>query len=111
MIKKYKVIKSFYCLHWQIANVWQILDEKYINSHFLYTIWYLLDKWFLQELILDNKKPKYKIWDYVVYNFISTNFSKITDICINDSWEFLYNNFCEVQLRLPTPEELQLYYR
>jgi len=82
-----------------------------INVNFLIKEWYIEEIFELKEIL-----PKFKVWDYVVWNK-KTGFS--WDIYIeihsihNIDNEFAYNfeKFRENDLRLPTEEELKKYFR
>lgn len=70
------------------------------------------------------KKPKFRIWDYVVEPREYSNTRVDEFICINSIrfkyWNFLYNthytyegtsSLVEKELRLPTKEELKIYFK
>lgn len=90
-----------------------VFTIKYINWAF-YITWH----WDKVEIIeeKEEKKPKFKVWDYVIWNK-KTGFG--WDIYIeihsihNIDNEFAYNfeKFRENDLRLPTKEELKTYFK
>jgi hypothetical protein len=74
---------------------------------------YLIKEWYLEEI---KEKPKYKIWDYVVFDWEDKRYIKIIDIMYkhngfryNTGW--MGNYFAEHTLRLPTKGELEIYFR
>ena len=59
-------------------------------------------------------KPKFQVWDYVVYEDTTYNrnyYLKIYEIIVFEDWSIHYNWYWEKWLRLPTEKELELYYR
>lgn len=110
-MKKYKLLKD---LPW--CNVGTILKEwkpsynniiNIINNDKLFEIY---KDWF-EEIKEETIKPKYKVWDYVVYKDLKwTSYIKIFAIHYRN-W-FIYNGkFSENELRLPTQNELQTFFR
>lgn len=106
-MKKYRLLKD---LPW--IDKW----EEWVWESFRFTRNYLLEKWFIEE-VKEEPKPKFKVWDYVVYE--SKNIIRYIKIIeIRKEWnDFLYNQtwwwyyFWEECLRLPTQEELEKYFR
>ena len=120
-------------LNWEeittkVKSISQNLDEKlsggYKLSFFIeYLNWASYKTWDWDKLEIieekQEKKPKFKVWDYVVRentnNWVS--YIKIFEIWEID-WEVRYNPtidcsnwFTEKRLRKPTGEELKKYFR
>ena len=96
---------------------WRVVQRNSITIH--YKTWWMYIVWEKDKFKAtdDIKKPKYKIWDYVVWKYFEdTIYVKITSIK-KDGEKFIYNidvswdYFHEDTLRLPTKEELNLYFR
>jgi len=64
-----------------------------------------------EEVNVDEKSPKFKIGDNAVYEYIDNEYIKIYEISI-DEWEYEYNwVYNEEDLRGPSKEELNIYYK
>ena len=118
-MKKYKLLKEF---PW--AKVGNIYDENWrgynCNNHDMIKEWIfdnesfndLLWEWI--EEIKEEENPKYRIWDYVVAekgdDEITIQYLKISGIILK-YWQLRYDGYKEEDLRLPTEEELEIYFR
>lgn len=112
-IKKVKSIANTICFKkWQIFDVIKETDDVYIIIH----NWeiYCFNKWMFEE-VREEPKPKFKVWDYVVHEDWK-RFIKIIDIKITEDNSFIYNHdglwyYRDSELRKPTQEELEKYFR
>lgn len=126
-MKKYRLLKDLpFHKKWMIFLYdWKQAFEEWdmehpIALHYFDDISFkvLLWEWF--EEVKEEPKPKFKIWDYVVYEWESIEYIKIYNI--KKSWtNFIYNQtptsywfficYYEANLRLPNKEELKKYFR
>ena len=119
-MKKYRFIKQFknisttslYNEEWR--HIWDVdCDEiKNWGIHEL-MLWMIMYKDSFKEYIeeyIEEPKPKFKVWDYAVLCHLSTEYLKINRICKN-TYSYLYNWYKEEDLRSPTKEELEKYFR
>lgn len=130
-MKKYRLLKDLvYIKAWAIYLeniIWESLfnyrSESVLNRYWTYDYLHKKDvennpEWF--EEVKEEPKPKFKIWDYVVYEWKNVEYIKI--FLIKQSWEnFVYNStptadwysvcYHESHLRKPTQEELEKYFR
>lgn len=65
------------------------------------------------EYFEEAKPPiEFKVGDYVVYEWrVSKKYIKIIEIYVNENWDIDYNDIKGEDLRKPTEEELNLYFR
>lgn len=123
-MKKYKLLKdlpfhkkwTIFLYDWEeVFEEWDI--EHPIGTHYFddYSFKTLIWEWF--EEVKEEPKPKFKVWDYVVYKNWK-RFIKIIDIKITSNSNYIkYNHdsgwwyYHEDELRLPTQEELEKYFR
>lgn len=115
-MKKYKIKQNYYCVEWSIRKAW---DEFEWDENHLFIL-HLLNIWFIEEVKEDS--PKFKVWDYAVFDLDKWHaYIKITEIRIEwspftkniikynrDSTWWYYE---ESELRKPTSEELEKYFR
>lgn len=114
-MKKYKLLKD---LPW--ADKWDIYREDWYNlskdgSDDLIRGWIFEDKnfkdliWVWVEEIKEEKEVKYRVWDYAVVKN-PVGYLKI-DSVEEVGWGYWYNGYEDTELRLPTNEELEKYFR
>ena len=103
---KYKVFKDFHMPDGRIYEKWEIVT---IHNDSLSL--YLNFSWYIWEI--PQPRPKYKVWDYIVSAYTSWTqiYEKIYSICEWNEWEWRYNNKNEDEIRTPTKDELDLYFR
>jgi hypothetical protein len=97
-----------------IQNNTQTFNGEYISFIIKYTNWAIYITWEWDELKIieeQKSKPKFKVWDYVVHKD-GDCFMKIDTLSkIKDTKVYRYNWILESKLRLPTEEEISLYFR
>lgn len=126
-MKKYKLLKDIpfhnkwtvFIFDWYSAYVeW---EEDHLVSHPFEDEDFKSLLWIWYEEILEEPKHKFKVWDYVVKDdrfkckdwltwkiyYIKINYIRFDEYlkC------FLYNSYKEEELRSPTKEELEKYFR
>lgn len=116
-MKKYKLLKDLPyikagIIYEQDWNQYKSEKQDWITDYLNKNIIENNPEWF--EEIKEELKPKFKVWDYVVA-FKIWIFLKINSIFKNWLWEYRYSNwtnwYYENELRLPTEEELKIYFR
>lgn len=104
MIKGFKVLFDNLGLEWNEDNINEFLDNIKINIGYF-------------QKVGSKYKPKYKIGDVLVkggaHNGGSTAYFIVSsiEIEIEDWLETLYNWYNESEIRLATPEEVELYFK
>lgn len=119
-MKKYKLLKDLPyikagIIYEQDWNQYKSEKQDWITDYLNKNIIENNPEWF--EEIKEAPQPKFKVWDYVVCDLsIIKTYLKIFAITLKD-WIFKYNMdgslcyFAEKDLRLPTEEELKIYFR
>ena len=107
-MKKYRLLKDL-----PNKSCWTIISEKDVQKYYDFFSYINSVEWF--EEVKEEPKPKFKIWDYVVHKAWK-RFIKIIDIKITEDNSFIYNYdsmwyYRDSELRKPTQEELEKYFR
>ena len=120
-MKKYKLLKDIpfydkwtvFIFDWYSAYE-ELNPEEHLVSHPFEDEDFKSLVWIWYEEILAKTEPKFKVWDYAVA-FKKWIYLKITSIFKNGLWEYRYSNWTnwydEDELRNPTKEELEKYFR
>ena len=111
-MNKHLVINSFYMPDGRKYENWEMVtfSNDSLKDYFLYEKYII---WYIEKQSL----PKYKIWDYAMAWVLPIKIYQIEDCRWKTRlyWDlevdFLYNWYDGLDLRKPTQEELNLYFR
>lgn len=116
-MKRYRLLKHIDNEDWNEIEIWkqfELTDYFHFNDWQTIPVSFLIREWYIEE-IKEELKPKFKVWDYAVWKY-GNRYVKIIDIHFIDN-SFKYNSYWdwyhykECNLRFPTKEELEKYFR